>query len=109
MLKLKTSKLAQLGINPNAIASVLSSQNAMNPSGMIETASDNVYVRMSGQFDDIDAIRNLAIRVDEKSFRLGDIAKVERKYVEPAEPMMFYNGEPAIGVALSMAKGGNII
>ena len=108
-VEVETSKLAQLGINPNAIASVLSSQNAMNPSGMIETASDNVYVRMSGQFDDIDAIRNLAIRVDEKSFRLGDIAKVERKYVEPAEPMMFYNGEPAIGVALSMAKGGNII
>lgn len=103
------SKLAQLGLDPNLIANVVKTQNAVTPAGQIETDSDDVYVRMSGMFDDLEAIRNLPIRADGRTFRLGDIATVERKYVEPAEPKMFFNGQEAIGIAVSMEKGGNIL
>lgn len=108
-IEIENSKLAQLGINPSTIASVISKQNAMNPAGMVDTTTDNVYLRITGQFDNIEAIRSLPIRANERTFRLGDIATVERKYVEPAEPKMYFNGEPAIGIAASMENGGNVL
>lgn len=107
-IEIENSKLARLGIDPALIISTVKAQNAMTASGMIETASDNVYLRVSGLFEDLESIRNLPIRAG-RTFRLGDIARVERGYVEPADPKMFVNGQPAIGIALSMDKGGNII
>jgi multidrug efflux pump subunit AcrB len=107
-IEIENSKLARLGIDPNLIISTIKAQNAMTASGMVETSSDNVYLRVSGLFDDLDSIRNLPIRAG-RTFRLGDIAKVERGYGEPADPKMFVNGQPAIGIALSMDKGGNIL
>lgn len=108
-IEMESSKLAQLGIDPNVIINAVKTQNTMNASGMVETSSDNVYLRVSGIVDDITALRNLPLRVNERTFRLGDIAKVERSYVEPMEPKMFFNGQQSIGLAISMEKGGNIL
>lgn len=108
-IEMENSKLAQLGVDPNLIINTLKTQNAMTPSGMIETASDNVYLRVTGMFEDIDSIRNLPISANGHTFRLGDIATVRRSYAEPSEPKMYYNGQPAIGIAVSMDKGGNIL
>ena len=108
-IEIESGKLAQLGIPPAAITSAVSAQNAMTPSGMLETTSDNVYLRVSGIFESLDDLRSLPIRADGRTFRLGDIARIERSYEEPAEPKMFFNGRPAIGIALSMEKGGNIL
>ncbi len=102
-------KLAQLGISPQVITNALAQQNDMTATGMVETQTDNVYVRVSGQFGDVDAIRQMPINAGGKVLRLGDIAKVERRYEEPAEPKMYFNGEPAIGIAVSMEDGGNIL
>ena len=108
-VEVENAKLAELGISPQVIANAIKSQNQMTPSGEVETESDNVYLRVSGMFDDIAAIRDLPINANGHIFRLGDIARVERRYAEPAEPKMFYNGEPAIGIAVSMQDGGNIL
>ncbi|TCL59775.1 multidrug efflux pump subunit AcrB [Hydrogenispora ethanolica] len=108
-IEMESSKLAQLGIDPNYIMGMIQTQNAMTPSGMIETRSDNVYLRISGMFEDIADIRNLPIRAAGGTFRLSEIATVNRSYADPPEPEMFYNGRPVIGIALSMAKGGNIL
>ncbi len=108
-IEMESSKLAQLGIDPNLIINSVKTQDAMTSSGMIETSSDNVYLRVSGMFDDIDSIRNLPIRANDRTFRLGDIAKVQRSYTDPIEPKMYYNGQPAIGISISMDKGGNIL
>jgi multidrug efflux pump len=107
-IEIENSKLARLGIDPGLIISTIKAQNAMAASGMVETSSDNVYLRVSGLFDDLESIRNLPIRAG-RTFRLGDIARVERGYGEPADPKMYVNGQPAIGIALSMDKGGNIL
>lgn len=108
-IEMESSKLAQLGIDPNIIINAVKAQATMTPSGMIETSSDNVYLRVSGMFNDLESIRNLPIRVNDNTFRLGDVAKITRGYADPIEPKMFYNGRPAIGIALSMDKGGNIL
>lgn len=108
-IEMESSKLAGLGIDPGIIIAAVKAQSAMTASGMLETSSDNVYVRVSGMFENLEALRNMPIRVNEQTFRLGDIARVERSYADPIEPKMYFNGQPAIGIALSMADGGNIL
>lgn len=108
-VEMESSKLAGLGIDPAIIIAAVKAQSAMTPSGMVETVSDNVYLRVSGMFENVEGLRNLPIRVNERTFRLGDIAKIERSYADPMEPKMYFNGLPAIGIALSMDKGGNIL
>lgn len=108
-IEMESSKLAQLGIDPNIIISAVKAQGSMTPSGMLETSSDNVYLRVSGMFENVNGLRNMPIRVNERTFRLGDVAKIERGYIDPMEPKMYYNGQPGIGIAVSMEKGGNIL
>lgn len=108
-IEIETTKLAQLAIAPSDITNAVQAQNAMISSGMVETVSDNVYLRITGIFENMEDLRNTPIRASGHTFRLGDIAKIERSYIDPADPKMYYNGQPAIGVALSMEKGGNIL
>ncbi len=108
-IEIEQAKLSELGISPQVISDTLAAQNAMTPAGMVDTASDNVYLRVTGIFDDVDEIKALPINADGRIFRLGDIAKVERRFVDPPEPKMFFNGEPAVGIAVAMEDGGNIL
>lgn len=108
-IEIESSKLAQLGIDPNSIISAIQTQDAMAASGSIETSSDNIYLRVTGMFDDIESIRNLPIRANNHTIRLADIAKIQRNYADPIEPKMFYNGQAAVGLAVSMENGGNIL
>lgn len=108
-IEMENSKLAQLGIDPSVITSTLQAQNAMSAAGMLETSSDNVYLRVTGMFEDLDNIRNTPIQANGRTFRLGDIAKVSRAYAEPSDPKFYYNGQPSIGISLAMDSGGNIL
>ena len=108
-VEIESAKLAELGISPTVLANALKSQNEMTPSGMNETSTDNVYLRYSGIFDDENAVKNTPIQANGKTFYLGDIATVERRYAEPGDTAMYYNGQPAVGIAVSMEDGGNII
>lgn len=108
-VEIESAKLAELGISPTVLVNALKSQNEMTPSGMIETSTDNVYLRYSGIFDDENAVKNTPIQANGKTFYLGDIATVERRYAEPGDTAMYYNGQPAVGIAVSMEDGGNII
>lgn len=108
-IEVENQKLAELGISPEVIADAIKTQNEMTPSGLVETKSDNVYLRITGQFKDIDAIKALPVNAGGKIIQLRDIAKIEKRYTEPAEPKMFFNGKPAIGIAVSMEPGGNIL
>lgn len=108
-IEVENAKIASLGIAPATIAEAVKGQNAMTATGMIDTSSDNVYLRLSGAFEEVEAVKNLPVKGGNAVFRLGDIARVERKYTEPANPKMYYNGKPAVGVAVSMKDGGNIL
>ncbi len=108
-IEMDSQKLARLGIDPLLVAAIIKKQNTVTPSGMVQTSQDNVFVRVTGLFDNINDLRNLPIRVLGRTFRLADIATIKRAYADPPEPMMYYNGEPAIGIAVSMEKGDNIL
>lgn len=108
-VQMDTDKLAQLGLDINALASIIKAQTAVTPSGMLETETNDAYLRITGSPDSLENIRAIPINGNGKVFRLGDIAQITRGYVDPPEYKMYFNGEPAIGIALSMADGGNNI
>ena len=108
-VEISLARLAQLGIPPTAITDALHTQDTMTTSGTVETETDTVQLRASGVFESLEDVRALPIAANGNVFRLGDIATVERRTATPPEPMMFYNGAPAIGIAVSMEDGGNIL
>jgi multidrug efflux pump len=103
------AKLASLGIDPNLISSTLAQTNTVNASGTVLTSTEQVRLTVSGEFDSVEAIRDIGIRAGDRMFRLGDIAEVKRGMVDPATSKMRFNGQPAIGLAVSMRKGGDVI
>jgi len=103
------AKLASLGIDPALIAATLASTNAVAAAGTVQTVYEQVRLTVSGEFDSVEAIRNIGIRAGDRMFRLGDIAEVKRGVVDPAVSKMRFNGQDAIGLAVSMRKGGDVI
>jgi multidrug efflux pump len=103
------TKLASLGITPAQIADALQKQNTVNPSGFIETNSDRVRMRVTGAFNSVAQVRDTELLVNGQHFRLGDIAQVTRGLVDPPQPRMRVQGQPAIGLGVVMEKGGNVI
>lgn len=108
-IEVSQAKLAELGIPADTIANTIKKQGSMAPAGMVETSSDNVYLRVSGVFGDIEALRALPIRANGMTFMLGDIATIEQRYAEPPLSVMYFNGKPAIGIAISMVDGGDML
>lgn len=108
-VELSNTKLASLGIPMGAVQQALQSQNAVAQAGFFETDSDRVRLRVSGQFRSVEEIRRFPIDVNGRTLRLGDIAEVFRGFSDPAEPRMRFLGENAIGLAVSMKDGGDIL
>ncbi len=108
-IEMSNSKLALLGIAPAQIIETLARQNAVAAAGVFDTPTDRIYVRPSGAFDSVDAIRDISIRENDRVFRLGDIAKVTRGYVDPPQQKMRWQGREALGLGVTMVKGGDVI
>ena len=108
-IEISHRKLANLGIDPLVIAQTLRQQNSMNPAGSIETASDKIYMRVSGDLKSVAAVREIGIEANGRQFRLGDIARIYRSYADPPTPKFRYMQEDAIGLSISMTKGGDIL
>jgi len=104
-----TRELAGRGINTDQLAESLRAQNAVSASGVVETSRDRVAVRVSGQLKTIANIEQLSINVNGRLVPLRDLATVTRSYEDPPTSLFRYNGEPAIGLAVGMVKGGNIL
>ncbi len=108
-IEMSHRKLTTLGIDPLSLFQVLRAQNEMTPAGNFETRDDKVFIRVSGDFKSVESIREIGIQANGRLFRLGDIATVRRGYADPPESLMHFNGKPAMGLAVSMRKGGDII
>nr|WP_312973711.1 efflux RND transporter permease subunit [Pseudomonas sp.] len=107
-LNFSTRKLAALGIDQSQVIQSLQAQNAVTPSGVIEAGPERISVRTSGQFALEADLRNVNLRLDDRFYRLTDIAEITRGYVDPPQALFRYNGKPAIGLAIAMRDGGNI-
>ena len=103
------NKLASYQVSTQQLLTALKQQSAMVPAGMVNTDTNNVYLRINGVFDSVDAVKNMPIRINNQTIRLGDIADVTMTYKDPSSPQFYYEGKPAIGIAISMDAGANNI
>ena len=108
-IDISNSRRAKLGIPPQLIAETLAQQNEVVSGGSLDTATDKIFVRVSGGLSSVEDVRNLPIQFAGRTFRIGDVAEVYRGYEDPPAPRLRFNGETAIGIAVSMEQGGDII
>ena len=108
-IDLSNQKLANLGFSAQDLITALQAANILLPAGSIDTTTDRIYLRPSGAFQTVNDIAELPIRVGKRTVRLKDVADVRRGYADPAQPLMRFEGVPAIGIGVSMQKGGDII
>ncbi|AUT59324.1 efflux RND transporter permease subunit [Paraburkholderia terrae] len=108
-VEITNTQLTRLGISPNQLAQAINSQNSVSPSGTLTTYDDRVFVRPTGQFKDVNALADTLIRINGRSFRLGDIATIKRGYDDPPVTQMRFQGKPVLGIGVTMQPGGDVI
>ena len=102
-------KLAELGLDASVVAEALQAQNGMTPAGTVISAQRNLPLRLTGSFDSVESMANLAVRVEGRTLRVGDFAKVTRGYIDPSEFKMRFNGKESIGLGVTMNKTGDVL
>jgi len=108
-IEFSMKELASLGIDRPALIAALQTQNIVRPAGVIQTGTETVSVRVSGDFRSETDIAAVNFAIDGRMLRLSDIARIRRGYVDPPQPQFRVNGEQAIGLAIAMQDGGDIL
>lgn len=114
-IEISQKRLAQLGLDLNQVISQLGAQNAVESAGVLNTGPENLQVRIGGQFNSVEQLRQFPIRATNlqtgaaSSLRLGDIATITRGYIDPPQVKVRHQGKQVIALGISMAKGGDII
>jgi multidrug efflux pump len=108
-IELSNVKLATLGLPLQAVQQALEAQNAVTAASFFETPSERVQLRVTGRFQTVDEIRDFPIRVGDRTLRISDLAEVHRGFNDPPAPRMRFMGEDAIGLAVAMKDGGDIL
>jgi len=108
-LEFSTQQLAAMGLDISELIQTLQTQNAIQPSGTVDSDAEKIAVRVSGQFTSEESLKAINFRFNGRFFRLSDIATVKRGYADPQQPIFRYNGHSAIGVAVAMRKNGDVL
>ncbi|HEX5803764.1 MAG TPA: efflux RND transporter permease subunit [Azospira sp.] len=108
-VEISHAKLAAQGLTVAQLADALARQNAMAPAGFFETDSDRIRLRVDGALASVDSVKATPIAANGRVYRLGDIAEVKRGFAEPPGPRMRVAGQNAVGIAIAMSKGGDVI
>lgn len=108
-LEFSTERLAALGLNQAEVQAILAAQNAILPSGAIDTGSERVLVRIGGAFIGAQSLLDVNFRVGDQFFRLSDVATISVGYEDPPSELFRLNGQDAIGLSIGMRKGANIV
>ncbi|WP_315721546.1 MULTISPECIES: efflux RND transporter permease subunit [unclassified Bradyrhizobium] len=108
-LEFSPRKVAALGIDQRTILTALQAQNAVSPSGVLQAGPERVAVRVSGQFTSEDSLKAINLRINDRFFPLTDVATITRGYEDPPTSLFRFNGQPAIGLAIGMKAGANLL
>jgi multidrug efflux pump subunit AcrB len=108
-VEFSSEQLAGLGIDRSALIVALEAQNAVTPAGVVQTSDEKILVRVSGAFQSEQDILSVNFVANGRIIRLGDIAHVSRGPADPAQPMFRVNGRDAVGLAIAMRKGGDVL
>ena len=109
-VKISIPKLANLGIDPNAIQQVMQTQNLLVNTGDVNTGNYQLRLRAEGTYKDIQDIRDqLIVTKSGGEVRLGDIATVERGYMDPPSNLMRVDGKRAIGIGVATGSKDDVV
>jgi multidrug efflux pump subunit AcrB len=108
-LEFSTQQMAALGIDAATLMDSVEAQNAIVPSGTLDAGEERIAVRVSGSLDSEESLKAINFQSGNRFYRMSDIATVRRGYVDPPQPMFRYNGQTAIGLAISMSQGGDVL
>ena len=114
-IEISQKRLANLGLDFGQVITQLGAQNAIEGAGVMNAGSGNLQVRVQGQFNSVQALKDFPIRAVNpttgvaSSLRLSDIAEIKRDYVDPPSIMVRHQGKDVIALGVSMTKGGDIV
>jgi len=108
-LEFSIRKTAALGLDTRSIIASLQAQNAVAPSGVLQAGPERISVRVDGRFTSEESLRAINLRVNDRFFPLTDVARITRGYVDPPTALFRFNGQPAIGLAIGMKTGANLL
>lgn len=108
-LEFSTDRLAAMGLSQAEVLGTLQAQNAIIPSGVIDTGAERLAVRVGGQFQGTESLQDINLRVGDRFFRLTDVADIRRDYADPPTELFRFGGEEAVGLAIGMRPGANVI
>ncbi|MBY5343527.1 efflux RND transporter permease subunit [Rhizobium leguminosarum bv. viciae] len=108
-LEFSTRQIAALGIDQQSVIQTLQAQNAVTQSGFVDAGPERIALRVSGQFTSEESLRSINLRVNDRFFPLTDVATIKRGYVDPPSALFRFNGQPAIGLAIGMKQGANLL
>ncbi|KWZ46029.1 multidrug transporter AcrB [Burkholderia savannae] len=113
-VEIDNTRIARLGISPQQIAQAINAQNDVSSPGVLTAAHDRVFIRPSGQYESVDAIADTLVRVNGRTFRLGDLATIKRGYDDPPVTQMRTvgkgtSGKAVLGIGITMQPGGDVI
>jgi multidrug efflux pump subunit AcrB len=108
-LEFSTRQIAALGIDRQTVIDTLQNQNAVTQSGFIDAGPERIAIRVGGQFTSEESLRAINLRINDRFFPLTDVATIKRGYVDPPSALFRFNGQPAIGLAIGMRSGANLL
>jgi len=108
-LEFSTRQIAALGIDQQSVIQTLQAQNAVTQSGFVDAGPERIALRVSGQFTSEESLRSINLRINDRFFPLSDVATIKRGYVDPPSSLFRYDGQPAIGLAIGMKQGANLL
>ena len=109
LIEFQPDRVAAMGLDYGQIFNAIAAQNVVRPSGVINSGTENLALRVSGAFTSEADVLEVTLVAGGRTIRLGDIATVRRALVDPPQPLLRVNGERAIALAISMAEGGDIL
>jgi multidrug efflux pump subunit AcrB len=108
-IEFQPDRVAAMGLDYGQVFQAIAAQNVVRPSGTFNSGKENIVLRVTGAFETENDILEVSLIADGRAIRLGDIATVRRGFVDPPQPLLHVNGKRAIGLAISMREGGDIL
>jgi multidrug efflux pump subunit AcrB len=108
-IEFQPDRVAAMGLDYGQVFQAIAAQNVVRPSGTFNSGKENIILRVTGAFENENDILEVSLIADGRAIRLGDIATVRRGFVDPPQPLLHVNGKRAIGLAISMREGGDIL
>ncbi|MDW5537664.1 efflux RND transporter permease subunit [Azospirillum lipoferum] len=108
-VEFSTEQLAGMGIDRSALIDALQAQNAVTPAGVIQTGDEKIMLRVTGAFRSEQDVLAVNFVANNRIIRLGDISRVTRGPADPPQPVFRVNGQDAIGLAVAMRDGGDVL